>query len=526
MSNNTAAPSQGWWTGRIFQEAWASLVRQHPALRTSFIWHDPGLPRQVVNQEIDLDWQIKDLDSLSAKELSTFENRYLSEDRTRGFDLSRPPLLRFALFDLGGGSYRFIWTFHHIICDGWSSTQLIQELIDEYHALSGGKTIFQAPEQPFSDYVSWIHSQDLEKAELFWRKQLHGLKAPTPLPLRGTPSGQQGHARLERIFSEDFTTSLSAAAKTSRLTMNSVIQGAWAILLHRYTGEEDIVFGTTVSGRPPAVDGAESMIGCFINTLPIRMMVTPERSFSEWLAALLVRQTEVRDFEYTSLTDIHDWSALEPGVPLFHTIVVFENVPVKQVAENDTPSFQINNIEYHEQSNFPISLIVLPGKELKLAVFYDRSLFSDNDISALLTHLHTLIKAFVENPGQPLASLPLLTTQEHELLTRWRGTVAVPHPFKAVAHLFEDQARSRPHSPAVVCETENLSYGELNSRVNRLANYLVDQNFSPGSRLGIYIDRSVDMVVAILAVLKSGSAYVPLDPGYPDQRISHMTARC
>jgi amino acid adenylation domain-containing protein len=508
----------------IFQKAWASLVRQHPALRTSFIWHDPGQPRQVVNEEIDLDWQIKDIGSLSTDELSSLENRYLSEDRTKGFDLSQPPLLRFALFFLGAGSYRFIWTFHHIICDGWSSTQLIHELVDEYHAQSAGKTIFQSPERPFSDYVSWIHSQDLEKAELFWKEQLHCLKAPTPLPLRSITPGQQGHERLERVFSEDFTASLSAAAKTRRLTMNTIIQGAWAILLHRYTGEDDIIFGTTVSGRSPAVDGAESMVGCFINTLPIRMMVTPEQSFSEWLADLLVRQTEVRDYEYTSLIDLHAWSGLEPGVPLFNTIVVFENVPVKRAADNAEPSFQIDGIEYHEQSNFPISLIVLPGKALKLAVFYDRSFFSAEDISALLTHLHTLVKAFVENPEQSIESLPLLTPEELDLLARWRGTVAVPRPFEAVTHLFEDQARSRPHSPAVVCEAEKLTYSELNSRVNRLAHFLVDQKFSPGSRLGIYIDRSIDMVVSILAVLKSGSAYVPLDPGYPDQRISYMFA--
>ncbi len=295
-------------------------------------------------------------------------------------------------------------------------------------------------------------------------------------------------------------------------------------MLHRYTGEDDIVFGTTVSGRPPAVDGAESMVGCFINTLPVRMLVTPERSFCQWLADLLVRQTEVRDYEYTSLIDIHAWSGLEPGAALFNTIVVFENVPVKRAADNAEPSFQVDDIDYHEQSNFSISLIVLPGKELKLVVFYDRSFFSAEDISALLTHLHTLVSAFVENPEQSIESLPLLTPAELNQLARWRGTVEGPLPFKAAAHLFEEQARIRPHVPAVVCETEKLSYGELNSRVNRLANYLVDQNFSPGSRLGIYIDRSIDMVVAILAVLKSGSAYVPLDPGYPDQRISHMLA--
>ncbi len=506
----------------LFKETWYSLVRQHPALRTSFIWDRSDQPHQTINNEVELDWFEKDLRELSSGERSDFETKHLHEDRVKGFKLSQAPLLRFTLFEIGEDLYRFIWTFHHIICDGWSSSQIINELEGQYQSLSRGKTIFQSPERPFRDFVSWVQSQDREKAERFWKRELRGLKNPTPLPLRDIVPGRTGHGRKTLTFDENFSASLKTGAKSRRLTMSTVIQGAWAILLNRYSGEDDIVFGATVSGRPPELDGAETMVGLFINTLPVRISTSTELSFSDWLSEVQIKQAKIREYEHSSLVDIHQWSGFKPSIPLFRSIVVFENVPVNRPLDNTDATFQIENIEYHEQSNFPISLIVLPGESLKLVAFYDRSYFTSESISALLEHLGILISAFVKNPDQSITSLNLLTPEERGLLSRWQEETAAVPDTRTVRHLFEEQVRRTPAAAAVSCRSETRSYQDINSQANRLAHYLLDHNLSPGTSVGIYIDRSVEMVVAMLAVLKSGSAYIPLDSDYPDSRIACM----
>ena len=263
-----------------------------------------------------------------------------------GFSSDEPPLLRVGLFELVMAEYRFIWSFHHIICDGWSSTQIIQELVAEYHSLSQGQTIFKGQERPFRDFVSWIHEQDHSSAKHFLERRAFGRNQSLPRyrPTRLIRSAKATED-IALPLSTEFTASLNAAARSRRLTVNTIIQGAWALLLHFYSGEDDIIFGSTVSGRPPYFEDAQTMVGLFINTLPIRIGIEQDRPFSDWLAALLEKQIQIRDFETSSLVDIQEWSEFQPGVPLFDSIVVFENVPTGQrdlTSRLKLPSIRLN----------------------------------------------------------------------------------------------------------------------------------------------------------------------------------------
>jgi amino acid adenylation domain-containing protein len=506
----------------LLKRAWESLVHHHPVLRTSFIWDGLEQPLQQINEKIPIEWHLVQAENKTTDDIFQRIETYLHEDRIRGFQLDEPPLLRFGLFELDDGGYRFIWSFHHIICDGWSSARIIQELVAQYHSLSQGQTIFTRRERPFRDFVSWIHEQDHSNATQFWKNELSGATSPTPLPTYHVDSQRQGYGRHAVLLSAQFTASLNAVARSRRLTVNTIIQGAWALLLHFYSGEEDIIFGSTVSGRPPLFEGAQTMVGLFINTLPIRIGVDLDRTFSGWLAALLDKQIRIRDFETSSLVEIQELSDFQPGVPLFDSIVVFENVPTGRTGSDISAEITIDQVEYHEQSNFPISIIALPGEQLNLVAFYEKTFFADDHIQRLLNHLKIIVEQFVEKPDQRLGSLSLLSSQDQAQLASWQGQ-AQAHPIdRNVVQLFEEQAVFQAERTAICCGSETLSYRELNRRANRLAHYLISQGFDKKSRQSIFMDRSVDMIVAMLAVLKSGAAYVPLDPDYPENRIRYM----
>ena len=506
----------------LLKKAWELLVQHHPVLRTSFSWVDLEQPLQQINEGVPIEWQVEQAGGRSAVEISQRIETYLQEDRIKGFQLDEPPLLRVGLFELGDGSHRFIWSFHHIICDGWSSTRIIQELVAEYHALGQGRTAFERQERPFRDFVSWISDQDHSRAKQFWEKELAGATSPTPLPTYWVDPQRQGYGRHALTLSADFTSSLDAVARSRRLTVNTIIQGAWALLLHFYSGEEDIIYGSTVSGRPPYFEGAQTMVGLFINTLPVRIKIEQDSSFSEWLANLLEKQIRTRDHEISSLVDIQKWSEFQSGVPLFDSIVVFENVPTGHAGSGIPTEISIDQVEYREQSNFPISIIALPGEQLTLVAFYQKTFFSDDHIQRLLSHLKTIVEQFVESPDQRLGSLSLLLPQEQQQLFAWQGQTSVSPLNGTILHRFEQQAVQQAEKYALCCGSDRLSYDELNRRANRVAHYLISQRFDKNSCHGIYMERAVDMIVALLAVLKSGTAYVPLDPDYPESRINHM----
>ncbi len=526
-----------------FQDAWRQVSERHAALRTAFVWEGVDEPLQIVRQTAPAPWVLLDWSDAPADapvdDLSQRLEAFMTEDRAKGFDLAKAPLLRFALIRTGRSEHRFVWSSHHLLWDGWSTARLVKEAFSRYDALTCGQPYLEDAPPPFRDYIAWLKGQAPASADAYWASTLGGFSTPTRLSLPAPRSAvEQTSARRERceaIVPHETTQSLLSLAKKQRLTLNTIVQGAWALLLSHYSGQEDIVYGTTVAGRPAGLRGAESMIGMFINTLPVRVSVRPNESLIAWLHSMQNRLAEMRQFEHSSLADLPRFSDLTPGQPLFENILVFENYPLSGQTVDLTDGVTIHDIDYQEQSHYPLALLVVPGpmntsqsdteghNGIQLILIYDPDRYHADAMQRMLEHLGVLFESIVSNPDRSLAQLPVLTPGEREqLLDRWNATDTVSPGGTTWLGLFDEQVRRTPGSVAVRCGDQTLTYEQLDAQSRGLAARLRETGTPPGSLVGISVERSVEMIVAIIGVLRSGAAYVPIDPSYPAQRIAYM----
>ena len=512
---------------QAFKHAWQRIVERHPVFRTLVVWKNRNKPLQVVLKSIDIPWKKYDWRSLSKAEQQKQIEDFLQADRNQGFELEKAPLMRFAIIQLANETYRFVWSHHHLLMDGWCLPIIFKEVLAFYEAFRHGKDLHLPNPRPYRDYIVWLQQQDISKAEIFWRQQLQGFTAPTPLVVDRSIANKLNQKEIydEQHFqlSKESTVDLQSLARKHRLTLNTLVQGAWALLLNRYSRESDIVFGATVSGRPPALKGVESMVGLFINTLPVRVQVSEKAELLPWLQQLQAQQVERQQYYYSPLVEIQQWSEVPRGLPLFNSIVVFENYPVDASLQESNSSLQISNISSFETTNYPLTLVALPKEELKVGIKYNTSRFESSSISIMLGHLRTLLEGILENPQRRVADLPILTsTEEHQLLVEWNDTQADYPQDRCIHQLFEEQVERTPKAIAVIFEDQQLTYRELNSRANQLAHYLQSLGLNPEVLVGICVERSIKMVVGLLAILKAGGAYVPIDPAYPQERIAYM----
>jgi amino acid adenylation domain-containing protein len=392
-----------------FKQAWQEVMNRHQVLRTSFYWQEVEKPLQVVYKRIKLPLSAEHWSSLSESEQQERLEAYLQSDRERGFDLSKPPLLRLSLIHLGHESYQFVWSFHHILLDGWSVTLLLKEVFVYYEAFRQHKELDELPRpRPYGDYIAWLQ-QDLTKAEQFWRRTLEGFITPTSLPFDSgleSSRGEDIHDAEYTTLSADTTAALRALARQHQLTLNTLMQGVWGILLSRYTGATDIVFGSVVSGRPHDLNGAESMVGLFINTLPTRIQVEPEATLVSWLKKLQVEQFEARQYEYSPLVQVQRWSEVPRTRPLFEYLMVFENFPVNNSGTSLIGDLEVEMARSFEQNSYPLAFVVMPYAEMILAISYSRPRFDKAVIAQMLADLQALLNSIVAHPEQNLAALP------------------------------------------------------------------------------------------------------------------------
>jgi len=388
-----------------FKQALLRVVQRHAALRTFFIWEGLKEPVQVVQKHLDLTWDDLDWRGLSPEAHFDQLRAYIVKEQTRGFDLSRAPLMRLALIRMSDDEYQFVWTYHHILLDGWSGTLVSRDIISFYRALSRGDDLQLPKPYPYRDYIAWLQQQDLGSAEKYWREALKGFTTATPLIPNNVPGPtlqQQAYYARPISFSRDETVRLQDAARKHRVTLNTLVQGAWALVLSRYSGQQDVVFGATVSGRPPELKGVEEMVGIFINTLPVRVRVAPEMPIADWLWRLQKEQLESHQYEYSSLTRVQGWSEVKRGSPLFQSIVVFENFP-GTTSSSSLPANQGGpgggEIRYRilVRESYPLTLAADPGPQLLLEIKYDTSLFYAANIRHLSKHLETFINALSQS---------------------------------------------------------------------------------------------------------------------------------
>ncbi|MEL6496506.1 MAG: amino acid adenylation domain-containing protein [Cyanobacteria bacterium J06623_7] len=521
-----------------FAKSWQQLLARHAILRTAFVWDNLEQPLQVVGAAakvslIEHNWQ-----QVPTSEQPHRLASFCHELRTTGFNLNRAPLMRLDLIEMRS-HYQFVWTYHHLLLDGWSVPLLIKELLGYYQSFSQGLNTALAPAVPYKNYIAWLKQQNKEVALDFWRQELKGISAPTNLAIgqnrNSLSNSAASYQQCDFLLSAETTYKLEFLAREYQTTLNTIVQAAWGILLHRYSGDREPIFGATTSGRPANLANAQMMVGLFINTLPVRVQIDSAQLLTDWLQQLQSKQTARQEHEYISLIDIHRVSDFPQDTALFQSIVVFENYPVESRLKQSLDVLDIRNIQTSEQTNYPLTLYAAVNSQLSFKLLYNSQLFDRQLINNFLQHLKTLLINIASNPQQRVGELDILTASEKEqLLTRADSTTKDKMPF-CWHQLFENRVKEQEirgveEKIALITDDESLTYSELNDRANQLAHYLQGKlhqhqqtsNLAGKSLVGVYLDRDSSLVVTLLAILKAGAAYVPLDPRYPSERLNYI----
>jgi amino acid adenylation domain-containing protein len=509
-----------------FKRAWQQVIDRHPTLRTAFVWEGLKKNLQVVVEQVGLPLKQEDWRDMPAYDQQRRVEEYLLSDRQRGFELSKAPLMRLMLIQLDDSVYHFIWSFHHLLLDGWSGSLVINEVFLCYEAYKNGRKLELELPRAYHEYIDWLEKQDREKAESYWRRVLEGFKSPTLMRLGENRNESGGYQNKIVALSEELSERLRAVAQRRRLTLNTLVQGAWGILLSRYSGEEDVVFGATVSGRESGMTGIESMVGLFINTLPVRVRVRGEREVVSLLKQLQEEQVEARQYEYSSLAEVQKWSEIGAGERLFETLVVYENYPIDRAMlekVRQEQALKVREIRTESRTNYPLSVVAWSSQKMWLRLAYHERQYDEVVIERMAGHLQGLLGSIAIDSERRVWELQALSAREkHQLLVEWNQTEREYKSEKYVHELFTEQAGQTLEQIALISDGQCMSYGELNRRANQLARYLQGLGVGPEVLVGLCLERSVEMVVALLGVLKAGGAYLPLDSEYPLERLSFM----
>ncbi|MEU3370407.1 non-ribosomal peptide synthase/polyketide synthase [Streptomyces sp. NPDC006660] len=505
-------------------EAWQRTVDANPVLRSHPAWQESTEPVQVIRRRATVPVVHHDWTGRPADRCAADLDRLVEQDREAGIDLATAPLMRLVLIRLDAERVRMVWTFHHILLDGWSAAQVFDEVCERYAALTAGRPPEVPARRPFAEYLAWLAGQDTATAEQYWRTTLAGFRAPTELPRDRRAAGAHHSSSSDTVrvtLDGDVSARLRETAQRAGLTVNTVLQGAWALLLSRYGGGDDVVFGTTVSGRPAELPGVTTMVGLFINTLPTRARIDGRRPLLGWLSDLQTAQSEARRHDFVSLAQVGTWSEVPGGTNLFDSIVVFENYPFDEGALA-RHGLAMETERDLEPTNYPLSVVVAPGDTLDVSLDYDPAAFDASTVEGLGESLRSLLTAMATAPASTLAELPLTEPADgRALLDRFGGARAAA-PRDTLPEGFARQAALTPDAPAVRHGEDLLTYRELDERANRLARLLIDEGAGPEHYVALALPRTADLIVALLAVLKSGAAYLPVDPGYPAERIAFL----
>ena len=495
-----------------FRAAWQAVVDAHDILRTGFVWQgDLEQPLQVVQRHLEVPFRV--LDWCGQTDLDAALQTLADEERAQGLDLTRAPLLRLVLVRTAADRYHLIYTNHHILMDGWSSAQLLGEVLQHY----SGEVVLR-PSGRYRDYIAWLQRQDAAAAEAYWQAALNNLEEPTRLadaiarPGSALPS--TGYGDHFQVLDAALTERLSEFARASKVTVNTLVQAAWLLLLQRYTGKDCVAFGATVAGRPADLPGAEQQVGLFINTLPVIAAPRAQQSLASWLQGVQAQNLALREFEHTPLAQIQRWAG-QGGDALFDSLMVFENYPIAEALEQGAPEgLRFGPVVNHEQTNYPLTLLVHMGAELSVHFSYQRDSFAATGVTQLGAHLQRLLSQMIDGGERSLSELQLIESPP-----------CVIDDFVTELCIHQSIARqvaAMPDALAVTFASTQLTYAELDAQANRLAHKLVELGVGPEVRVGVAMPRSEQLLVALLAVLKAGGAYVPLDPDYPADRVAYM----
>jgi len=523
---------------KLFNLAFHQLIQRHDILRTIFIYKKSRKPRQIVLKRREASVGFEDISHMQESERSRYIKSFDNKDRETGFDLSKDIPLRCSILKTSETDFVLIWSFHHIIMDGWCSAILIKEILHIYSCLKNNETVNLPTPVPYSTYIKWLERQNKGKGIHFWKTYLENYETPAVIP-QFKKKKKEKTKELEHSFSipKNLCQEFDRLSGKYGVTTNVLFRAVWGILLQKYNNTHDVVFGAVVSGRPSDIPGIEGMVGLFINTVPVRIEGEGEKRFEDLLKRVQTDMVRSRSFEYIPLAEIQSNSLLKRD--LLNHIMVFENYPVdkelQQVGEKgeNRLGFSINDVTCFEQTNYDLDVVVIPGEELTVKIYFNPEVYETITIENIERHLKRIMQQVTANPETRLNRIEIISSTERKrLLYEFNDTEAEYPQGKTIHGLFKEQTARTPDRIAIVAHstthmihmsyTSYMTYKELNEKSNQLACLLIEKGAEPGAIVGIMVERSLEMVIGILGILKSGSAYLPIDPEYPEERIRYM----
>lgn len=510
-----------------FQKAWEYVIKNHTILRTSFIHDQLNIPVQCVYKKTKFNYELIDFTHFAKDELETQFIKLLTDERTKEFDFKKAPLMRVTLVQVDSKAIRMIWTKHHILWDGWSGQILMKEFIQAYAIYTQHGIPPVREEDKFEDYIKFIKNINTDEEKSFWKNYLEGFTEPSLLPFvnhqleNSTKSGDYKDVYLN--FDQAFTEKITAYTKTANITVSTLLQGVWSLLLARYTSTNDIVFGVTVSGRPPETK-YENKVGLYINTIPFRAVIDNTENVIQWLQTLQDKHVKAREFQYTSLSSIKKYTNIQND--FFDSIFVFRNFPVNKYKEKGAGnSLEIKNYNVQENNNYPLSVQADLHEVLCVDFKFNSDIINEEYMQMISSHFEYSLNQIITNPDIKLDSINLISDSErHTILNEFNDTQVsyAETGNSTILDLIDKQAQKAPDEIAVEFENVSLTYQELREKSNQLANHLLNRGIKKGDLIGICLERSLEMIIGILGILKAGAAYVPIDPEYPEERINYV----
>ncbi|WP_139113293.1 non-ribosomal peptide synthetase, partial [Pseudomonas sp. 34 E 7] len=516
---------------QAFRQAWAQVVERHELLRTSFVWKQQKRPMQVVHKQVELPISYEDWSAIDEAEQQARLEHLLAEERREGLDFTQAPLMRVRLFKLAPDTYQFVRSYHHILMDAWCFSIIMMDFLDGYRAAREGRRLELPKPRPYRDFIRWLEQHKPEDHQAFWQQRLAGFDTPTSFgfghPGRVIDAPEPVEDCVEHLSVEQ-TQGLQQAASGLGITLNTLVQGAWALVLARYSGNCDLLFGVTVAGRPVHMQGMESIVGLFINSLPLRWSWQPQQPLGAWLKALQAENLSLREHENVSLAQIQSWSEVQRQ-DLFQSLFVFENAPISASLRQGQLDYLISDMANRTHTNYPVTVVIVPGERLHLQLTYQTDWFLREEVEQMLRHFRTLLlnmgDSLASEADIPLQRIAMLDAAEIAQQHAWAsGDLAADAAQLQPLYVerLQQQVRRTPERIAVVHGERSLSFDQLNRAANRLARHLRANGVQDGDLLALLDERGLDLVVMILATLKAGAGWLPLDPRNPPQRLAQV----
>ncbi|MBN2862736.1 MAG: amino acid adenylation domain-containing protein, partial [Bacteroidales bacterium] len=515
--------------GRIdpksFEKSFNLLVQRYDILRTNFVYEKIKNPRQVVFKEREVTVDFVNLSMFDEDSKKKRIEEFVLNDRLKGFDLVKDPLMRVSLLKTKDNEHEIIWSYHHILMDGWCMGIIISEFLQIYDSITNGEPVDLQRVVPYYEFINWLEKQDKTKAADYWRNYLDGFVNRSLIPNRRQLKCD-GYKVKEYCFSlgEELTGKLEGLAKEVNVTLNTVFQTIWAVILQVYNGQRDVIFGSVVSGRPSSIEGIETMIGLFINTIAVRIRCSGTDKFSTVLQKIQAEALESEKYHYLPLAEIQ--AETEFKQELMDHIIVFENFPVEKMVSDSKQSdmdLEITGIETFDQTSYDFNIVLSHEKALNIKFSYNSNCYEASFLDQIKEHILSTAKNVAEKPDIMIQDLSILSDRERVLLLDGFNKTKREYPEnQTMIEPFTEQVSKIPDNIALVYESKKMTYRELDLVSNRLANQLRKKGIGPGFVVGIMWERSFEMIISIFGILKSGAAYFSIDPNYPGERIAYL----